>query len=127
MADPTDMSHAFSTLLVANRGEIARRVIRTARQLGIRTVAVHSEADADLPFVAEADQAVPLAGGHPAQVYRDAEALRQQLLSDAFSPMTYDGEKPRELLEEDKVIGARRLDLAPEDVTITPVEDVFAR
>lgn len=47
-------------LLVANRGEIARRIIRTARKLGVRTIAVHSEADAGLPYIAEADEAVPL-------------------------------------------------------------------
>src|SRR6266545_3069932 len=45
------------SLLVANRGEIARRVIRTARRLGIRTVAVHTDVDATLPFVREADEA----------------------------------------------------------------------
>jgi acetyl-CoA carboxylase biotin carboxylase subunit len=65
----------IESLLVANRGEIARRIIRTARELGIRTVAVHSEPDAELPFVAEADQAVPLAGPNPAQAYRDIAAL----------------------------------------------------
>jgi acetyl-CoA carboxylase biotin carboxylase subunit len=63
-------------LLVANRGEIARRIIRTARRLDVRTIAVYAEPDADLPFVAEADQAVPLAGsGNPAQSYRDVPAL----------------------------------------------------
>jgi acetyl-CoA carboxylase biotin carboxylase subunit len=65
----------LESLLVANRGEIARRIIRTARGLGIRTVAVHSDADAGLPFVAEADQAVRLTGGSPAQAYRDSDAL----------------------------------------------------
>ncbi|MEU6270422.1 acetyl-CoA carboxylase biotin carboxylase subunit [Saccharopolyspora shandongensis] len=47
-------------LLVANRGEIARRIIRTARRLGVRTIALHSEVDTGLPYVAEADEAVPL-------------------------------------------------------------------
>ena len=46
------------SLLIANRGEIARRIIRTARGLGVRTIAVYSEADAEMPFVREADQAV---------------------------------------------------------------------
>jgi len=56
-------------LLVANRGEIARRVFRTCRTLGIETVAVFSDADADLPFVREADVAVRLPGSTPAETY----------------------------------------------------------
>ena len=48
----------IESLLIANRGEIARRIIRTARRLGIRTVAVHSDVDAAMPFVREADAAV---------------------------------------------------------------------
>lgn len=56
-------------LLVANRGEIARRVFATCRRLGIETVAVHSDADAGLPFVAEADHAVRLPGNAPADTY----------------------------------------------------------
>jgi len=53
-------------LLIANRGEIARRIIRTARRLGITTVAVHSEADVSMPFVREADASV-LIGAAPAR------------------------------------------------------------
>ncbi|MBM7117206.1 acetyl-CoA carboxylase biotin carboxylase subunit [Archangium primigenium] len=56
----------ISSLLIANRGEIARRIIRTARRLGIRTVAVYSEADANAPHVREADEAV-LIGPAPAR------------------------------------------------------------
>ena len=65
----------IESLLVANRGEIARRIIRTARRLGIRTIAVYSEADAGLPFVAEADEAVLIGPANPAQSYRNAEAI----------------------------------------------------
>ncbi|GGM59876.1 acetyl/propionyl-CoA carboxylase subuit alpha [Micromonospora sonchi] len=59
----------ISRLLVANRGEIARRVFATCRALGVQTVAVHSDADAEAPFVAEADQAVRLPGNTPAETY----------------------------------------------------------
>ena len=48
----------LTSLLIANRGEIARRIIRTARRMGIRTIAVYSEADAGAPHVREADEAV---------------------------------------------------------------------
>jgi len=65
----------IGSLLVANRGEIARRVIRTGRRLGIRTVAVYSEADAALPFVAEADESVLIGPANPAQSYRNVEAI----------------------------------------------------
>src|SRR6516165_7402414 len=65
----------LDSVLVANRGEIARRVIRTARRTGIRAVAVYSDADADLPYVREADQAVRIGPPQPAGSYLDAAAL----------------------------------------------------
>jgi len=75
------MGSGFETVLVANRGEIARRVIRTVQRLGMRAVAVHSDVDAHLPFVHEADDAVEIGPAAPAQSYRDAtrvlEAARQ--------------------------------------------------
>lgn len=65
----------ISRLLVANRAEIASRVFRTARKLGIETVAVHSDADAALPFVGEADHAVRLPGNAPAETYLRADLI----------------------------------------------------
>jgi acetyl/propionyl-CoA carboxylase alpha subunit len=63
------------TLLVANRGEIARRILRTARAMGIRTVAVYAEPDAGSPHVVDADLAVPLGGSTPAESYLDIPRL----------------------------------------------------
>ena len=65
----------ITRLLVANRGEIARRVFRTCRTLGISTVAVYSDADADAPFVREADAAVRLPGVAPADTYLRADLI----------------------------------------------------
>lgn len=59
----------MTTLLVANRGEVARRIFRTARAMGIRTVAVYSEADASAPYVAEADEAVLIGPPSAAESY----------------------------------------------------------
>jgi propionyl-CoA carboxylase alpha chain len=56
-------------VLVANRGEIARRIFRTCRAMGIGTVAVFSDADAEAPFVGEADAAVRLPGSRPGETY----------------------------------------------------------
>ncbi len=61
-------------VLVANRGEIARRVLRTCRELGLATVAVHSDVDVDAPHVAEADVAVRLAGD-PVAAELDVDAI----------------------------------------------------
>lgn len=62
-------------ILVSNRGEIARRVFRTARALGIETVAVYSEPDAGAPFVREADIAIALRGATSAETYLDVEQI----------------------------------------------------
>ena len=77
------------TVLVANRGEIARRVFRTCRDLGIGTVAVHSDADADAPFVHDADRAVLLPGDSPADTYLRADlvlAAARDAGADAIHP-----------------------------------------
>jgi acetyl-CoA carboxylase biotin carboxylase subunit len=65
----------FDSVLIANRGEIARRIIRTARRMGVRAVAVYSDADEGLPYVSEADEAVRIGPAAPAQSYLDAAAL----------------------------------------------------
>ena len=62
-------------LLIANRGEIARRIARTARAMGIVTVAVYADPDRAAPFVAEADEAVALGGSTASQTYLDATKL----------------------------------------------------
>jgi propionyl-CoA carboxylase alpha chain len=65
----------ITRLLIANRGEITRRIIRTAAAMGIGTVAVYADADASAPFVAEADLAVRLPGRGATQTYLNSGAL----------------------------------------------------
>ena len=65
----------LTSLLIANRGEIARRIIRTARRMGVRTVAVYSDADAEAPHVREADSAVRLGPPPAAQSYLMGDAV----------------------------------------------------
>ncbi len=66
---------AITTVLVANRGEIARRVFTTARHRGLSTVAVYSDADQNEPFAREADAAVRLPGKAPGETYLNADAV----------------------------------------------------
>src|SRR6478609_6687827 len=79
----------FKKILVCNRGEIARRVIRTCKRLGIATVAIYSEADAGAPHVTDADEAV-LVGPPPAKdSYLNVEAILaaiKQTGADAVHP-----------------------------------------
>jgi acetyl/propionyl-CoA carboxylase alpha subunit len=65
----------ITKLLIANRGEIAIRVMRTARTMGINTVAVYSQADRDALFVGVADEAICIGGSHPAESYLDQDKI----------------------------------------------------
>ena len=69
----------FDSLLIANRGEIACRVIRTARRLGIRSIAVYSDADAQAPHVEQADDAVRLGPARAAESYLNQAALLEAI------------------------------------------------
>ena len=65
----------FDSVLIANRGEIARRVIHTARRMGVKSIAVYSDADEGLPYVTEADEASYIGAPAPAQSYLDSALL----------------------------------------------------
>jgi acetyl-CoA carboxylase biotin carboxylase subunit len=83
------MARVFEKVLVANRGEIARRIFRTLRALGIASVAVYSDADADAPHVAEADEAVRLGPAPSRESYLAIErilAAAAQVGADAVHP-----------------------------------------
>ena len=69
------MTRMFDTLLIANRGEIACRIARTARRMGLRTVAVYSDADRDALHVANCDTAVRIGPPEAARSYLDAAAI----------------------------------------------------
>ena len=76
----------ITSVLVANRGEIARRVFTTCRAEGIDTVAVFSDADANSPHVREADQAVRLPGNSSAQTYLRGELVIAAAAAAASAP-----------------------------------------
>jgi acetyl-CoA carboxylase biotin carboxylase subunit len=79
----------FGTVLVANRGEIARRVFRACRRLGLKTVAVYSEADHDAPHVRDADHAVEIGAAPARDSYLNAERILEaarQARADAIHP-----------------------------------------
>lgn len=79
----------FEQVLIANRGEIARRVIRTCKRLGIKTVAVYSEADQHALHVQEADSAYYIGGAKVSESYLNMEAIikvAKQTNADAIHP-----------------------------------------
>ena len=79
----------LSSVLIANRGEIARRIIRTARELGVATIAVYSEADANAPFVLEADAAILIGPAPAKESYLDPKkilAAARQMGAEAIHP-----------------------------------------
>ena len=86
------MAHVITPitrLLIANRGEIARRIIRTAHDMGISTVAIYADGDAQAPFVKEADSAVSLNGRTTAETYLDVDKVLeacQRSGADAIHP-----------------------------------------
>lgn len=67
----------FRKVLVANRGEIALRIIRACHEVGAKAVAVYSEADAESPHLEEADESICIGGGSPAQSYLNQDAILQ--------------------------------------------------
>ncbi len=83
------LTNTIQKILVANRGEIARRIMRTCRKMGIATVAVYSDADAEMPFVAEADEAVCIGPAPSTESYLRIDKILEAAAltkSDAIHP-----------------------------------------
>ena len=79
----------INTILIANRGEIASRIIRTCKKMGIRSVAIYSDADRGTPYTREADQAVHIGGNELATSYLDQDkiiATAKKVGADAVHP-----------------------------------------
>jgi acetyl-CoA/propionyl-CoA carboxylase biotin carboxyl carrier protein len=75
------VTRVFDTVLIANRGEIAVRVIRTLRSLGVRSIAVYSDADADARHVVEADAAVRIGAEAPSESYLHVDRVLDAALA----------------------------------------------
>src|ERR1700739_1663512 len=84
-----DVRIVISKLLIANRGEIAARIIRSARAMNIATVALYCDADRDAPYVLQSDEVVHLAGAAPADTY-----LRSDLVLEAAARTGADAVHP---------------------------------
>ena len=80
---------SFDKILIANRGAIAARLLRSLRRMGIRSVVVYSEADAQAPYLEEADEIIEIGPGHPRHSY-----LNQDVLIDALRNSGADGVHP---------------------------------
>ena len=118
----------ISSVLVANRGEIARRVFRTARRMGIATVAVYSEADADAPHVREADQAVLIGPASARESYLAGEkiiAAALQTGAEAIHPGY--GFLSENAAFAEEVLGAGLIWIGPPPAAINAVELSNAR
>src|ERR1700732_4274477 len=83
------MTRPIRTVLVANRGEIAMRVLRTVKAMGLKGAVVYHAADRDAPAVAEADMAIPISGSTPVGAYLDADEILRAAMeanADAIHP-----------------------------------------